>query len=206
MTKKQRLQTAIALSQPDRPPIMGGWLAAPNLIQALTGCTSDQYYDDPFEWDARAEKALDSDAALDLFWPAERDGYRIVNEDTLERRAAYTLESMLAEIQALPDVDQIRAEYDEETAYRAYVQTFQDWQSRLGEVVWCPADWSILPTALWYSKYGYENALLGVGAYLDIYRKLIRTSAETGRQRSRLVARAYREGLHPGAVLTGEDL
>jgi hypothetical protein len=206
VTKRQRLQTTFALSQSDRPPILGGWLAAPNLVQALTGCSADQYYDDPFEWGAQAEKALDSDGAVDMIWPVARDGYRIVDEHTLEARAAYTLESMLAEIQALPDVDQIRAEYDEEEAYRGYVEAFRAWQARLGGVTWCPADWSILPTALWYAKYGYENALLGVGAYLDTYRKLIRTSAETGRMRSRLLARAYREGLHPGAVLTGEDL
>jgi hypothetical protein len=218
MTKNQRLRSAFALKQPDRPPILGGWLAAPNLIQALTGCSSDQYYDDPFYWGARAEQSLDSDGVVDLVWPAARDGYRIVDEHTLAARAAYSLESMLEEIQALPDVDQIKSEYDEEAEYHAYLQSFQAWQSRLGETgplgapggreapVWCPADWSILPTALWYHKYGYENALIGLASHLDIYRKLILTSAETGRQRSRLVARAYREGLHPGAVLTGEDL
>ena len=206
MDKKQRLQRAIALQVPDRPPIMGGWLAAPNLVQALTGCSAVQYYADPQEWGLRAEKALDSDGLVDMFKPASDDGYRIVDARTLAERAAYTLETMLAEIQSLPDVDELRETYDEESAYRVYLEEFQQWQARMGEMVWCPADWSILPTALWYAKYGYENALLGLAAHLDIYRKLIRTSAETGRQRARLVARAFREGLHPGAVLTGEDL
>lgn len=206
MNKRERLQSAFALQQPDRPPILGGWLAAPNLIQALTGCTAQQYYADPRTWDIRAEKILDSDGMVDMVVPAAGDEYRIVDHQTLADRAAYTLDSMLAEIQALPDVDQIRAEFDEEKAYAEYKREFLHWQERMGEVVWCPADWSILPTALWYSTYGYENALTGLAANLDIYRKLILTSAEKGRLRSGLLARAYREGLHPGAVLTGEDI
>ena len=205
-TKRQRLLTTFSLGQPDRPPILGGWLAAPNHVMTLTGCTPAQYYADPQEWGLRAEKLLDSEGLIDVFKPEGDEGYRIVDAHTLEKRAAYTLESMLAEIQALPDVDQLRAEYDEEAAYAEWKREFEGWQARLGEMVWCPADWSILPIALWYSKYGYENAMLGIGGHFEIYSKLIRTSAETGRQRAGLIARAYREGLHPGAVLTGEDL
>jgi hypothetical protein len=43
-----RLKTAFSLQKPDRPPILGGWLAAPNHVQALTGCSEQQYYDDPY--------------------------------------------------------------------------------------------------------------------------------------------------------------
>jgi hypothetical protein len=206
MNNRERLQTAFRLEQPDRPPILGGWLAAPNLVQALTGCSPVEFYANPRAWDIRAEQALGSDGMVDMVVPAPGDDYRIVDHNTLERRAAYTLDSMLAEIQSLPDVDQIRAEFDEEVAYADYVREYQRWQEQMGAVTWCPADWSILPTALWYDRYGYENALIGLASDIDIYRKLIRTSAEKGHLRSRLVARAYREGLHPGAVLTGEDI
>ncbi len=47
MNKKTRLETTFNLETPDRPPIMGGWLAAPNHIQTLTGCSADEYWDDP---------------------------------------------------------------------------------------------------------------------------------------------------------------
>jgi uroporphyrinogen decarboxylase len=73
-------------------------------------------------------------------------------------------------------------------------------------MLWCPADWSLIPKALWYHEYGYDAALTTLAAYPDRYRKLIRISAECGRQRALLRARAIREGIHPRAILTGEDL
>jgi len=42
MDKKTRLATVFDLQVPDRPPILGGWLAAPEGIWALTGCTEDE--------------------------------------------------------------------------------------------------------------------------------------------------------------------
>jgi hypothetical protein len=78
--------------------------------------------------------------------------------------------------------------------------------ARSCEMLWCPADWSILPMAAWYGKYGYETALSTLAWHPEPYRKLIRTSAEKGHLRARLVARLIREGIHPGTILTGEDL
>ncbi len=43
ISKRQRLETAFALEDPDRTPILGGWLACPEYIMELTGATSDEY-------------------------------------------------------------------------------------------------------------------------------------------------------------------
>jgi hypothetical protein len=40
MDAKTRLTLAFHGELPDRPPILGGWLAAPSHIQTLTGCSS----------------------------------------------------------------------------------------------------------------------------------------------------------------------
>lgn len=206
MDKKTRLRLAFDLETPDRPPILGGWLAAPDHIQALTGCSDDDYWADPLRWGIEAERVLGSDGAVTIFVPTQRGGYRCVDEHVLAERGAYTLDAVATEIRALADPDQVRDEWDEERAYRQFLADFGDWQKRLGGVVWCPADWDMIPMALWYARFGYENALLLPSVFPDLHRKLMRFSAERGRHRCQLRARAIREGLHPRAILSGEDL
>ena len=58
MDKKTRLAKAFDLELPDRPPILGGWLAAPEHIQTMTGCSEDAYWSDPFHWGLEAERVL----------------------------------------------------------------------------------------------------------------------------------------------------
>jgi hypothetical protein len=206
MEKKKRLAKAFDLELPDRPPILGGWLAAPDYIQALTGCSEDDYWSDPFHWGLLAERVLDSDGVIGIFEPIGRGSYRCVDGQVLEERAAYCVESVLVEIEALPDLDEQRAAFDEEREYTAFVDELTAQQERCGELLWCPADWELIPKALWYHEYGYESALMTLALHPERYRRLIRFSAERGRQRALLRARAIRAGIHPKAILTGEDL
>jgi hypothetical protein len=106
----------------------------------------------------------------------------------------------------MPDPEEVEACFDEESAYRALVDELQAMQARCGDILWCPADWSLIPKALWYHEYGHETALTTLALHPERYRKLIRLSAARGRQHAILRARAIREGLHPRAILTGEDL
>jgi hypothetical protein len=124
----------------------------------------------------------------------------------LEARAAYTVESVLAEIAALPDPEEVAATFDEETEYANFVADLKANQAQCGDMLWCPADWKLIPKALWYHEFGYESALMTLALHPEEYRKLIQVSAEQGRQRAVMTARAITEGLHPGAILTGEDL
>lgn len=206
MDKQTRVALAFHLQQPDRPPILGGWLAAPDYIQALTGCSDDEYWADPFAWGLQAERVLGSDGVIGIFYPIARGGYRCVDGQVIERRAAYTVERVLDEIAAMPDPEEVEAAFDREAAYATFRDEFLAQQARCGDVAWCPADWALIPKALWYHEFGYESALSTLALYPDRYRKLIRLSAIRGRQRAQLRARAIREGYHPTAILTGEDL
>jgi hypothetical protein len=149
---------------------------------------------------------LGSDGVVTVFVPVARGAYRCVDHEVLERRAQYTLEGMLQEIEALPDPAEIEASFDEEAIYPAFAEELQARQAQCGELLWCPADWSLIPQALWYSRFGYENALAALALYPERCLKLIEVAAVQGRQRAVLRARAIREGIHPRAILTGEDI
>lgn len=204
--KRNRLTTAFGLSRPDRPPILGGVIAAPGHIQRLAGCSDEEYWNDPFYWGLEAERVLGSDGVITILVPVSRDEYRCIDAGTLRQRAAFTLESVLEYIEALPEPAALEAQFEPEAAYQHFRTEFLDKQRRCGDIVWCPADWDIVPRGLWYQEFGYENALLALGLYPERYCKLIQTSAVKARQRATLVARAIREGIHPRGIMTGEDL
>jgi hypothetical protein len=84
MHNRTRLEAAFNLQQPDRAPILGGWLAAPEHVQALTGCSADEYWENPFDWTVVAEHTLGSDGVIGIFTPIARGAYRCV---PLRRRA-----------------------------------------------------------------------------------------------------------------------
>jgi hypothetical protein len=206
MNHAERLAKAFALELPDRPPILGGWLAAPEHIQSLTGCSDDEYWDDPFHWGMEAEHVLESDGVVTIFTPIARGGYRCVDGRVLEMRAAWTVESVLEFIDEQPEPAEIRDSFDEEADWALAKPGFVANQERAGDIVWTPAGWDLTPHALWYSKFGYETALMALALHPDRYRKLIQISAEWGRRRSTLHARAIREGIYPTGILLGEDL
>ena len=95
MNSKDRLTLAFNLHTSDRPPILGGWLAAPNHIQMLTGCSQEEYWSNPFRWGMEAERALGSDGLIDVFEPVSRGEYRCVDHRVLAEREAYSLEAVL---------------------------------------------------------------------------------------------------------------
>ena len=206
MDKKERLTRTFGLELPDRPPILGGWLAAPEHIQTLTSCSDDEYWSDPFHWGLEAERVLGSDGVVSIFEPVARGTYRCVDGRVLEERAAYTVDSVLAEIESLPSPEEMDDSFDEESAYAEFLAEFKARQAQCGDILWCRADWDLIPKALWYHRFGYESALTTLALYPDRHRKLIQFSAARGHQRAILRARAMQEGVHPRAILTGEDI
>jgi len=206
MDHKTRLIKTFNLEQPDRPPILGGWLAAPNHIQALTGCAEEVYWADTQHWGLEAERVLGSDGLIGIFKPASRGEYRIIDHDIHAGHVNYTLESFLAEIKAMPDPGDLEKQFDEETEYARFLADFQAQQAQCGEMLWCPADWDIKPRVLWFSKYGHEIILMAIALHPEPYRKFLRVLAVQARQRSILRARAMRAGIYPRAILTGDDL
>ena len=206
MDKKTRLETTFNLEQADRPPIMGGWLAAPDHIQTLTGCTEDEYWDDPFAWGVKAEQTLGSDGVIDIFAPVTRGDFRVVDGRIMEERDNMPMEDVVADVQSLPTCEEQLAEFDEEASYTKFIADYQAKQVQLGDLVYCPSDWDLIPKAIPGWEYGYENAMLLIGMYPELARKFIDYGMGKGRKNAILRARAIREGILPKAIFTGEDL
>ena len=207
MTPRERLENVFAGKEPDRTPILGGWIACPQHICALTGASIDEYWRDPVEVSVEAYEILGADGLISIFVPRNRDGYRCVDGDTYQRAdTGMSLEECLRTIEEMPAPERIEADFDLDAAYAEFAPGLGDMQERCGDMVWMPAQWSVGARVTWYFTFGYEQYFTIVGLYPDHARKLMEVGGAQGRCQSRLIARAVTEGLYPHAVLLGEDI
>ena len=204
---RQRLETVFAGKEPDRTPILGGWIACPEHICKLAGVTLEEYWQDPRNVSIRAYQKLGSDGLIDLFVPRNEADFRCVDANSYQRAGSdLSLEESLERIDQMPSAAKIEKSFDFEVEYANFREELVKMQQACGETVWMPAQWSAGARVTWYGDFGYENFFLIVGAYPDRAQKLMEVGGARGHCQSRLVARAVEEGLYPHAILLGEDI
>jgi hypothetical protein len=207
MNNRERLETAFDLKEPDRTPILGGWLACPEYIMELANSTSDEYWADPVGVSIRAYEILGMDGLIGVFVPRNRDDFRCVDHESYSRaKTNMSLEQAVTDIDAMPTPEQIEARFDFNKAYQEFRQSLLNMQSRCGDMLWMPAQWGAGARVTWYGRFGYQNFFYIVGLYPHRARKLMEIGGAQGRCQSRLIARAVQEGIYPRAVPLGEDL
>lgn len=207
MEKCERLEAAFGLKEPDRTPVLGGWIACPEYIMELAGATTGEYWSDPVGVSIRAYERLEMDGLIGVFVPRNRDDFRCVDHQSYSRAiTGMSLEQAVVGIDAMPTPEKIEADFDLDAAYEEFRRSLLNMQGRSGDMLWMPAQWGAGARVSWYGSFGYENFFCIVGLYPDRARKLIEIGGAQGRCQSRLVARAISEGLYPPAVLLGEDI
>jgi hypothetical protein len=207
MTKRERLETVFTGGQPDRTPILGGWIACPEHICAITGVDLDEYWRSPMARSIEAYRRLGSDGLVDVFVPKARGDFRCVDAvDYLHAVPDLAFEEVLTRVDAMPSAGEIEAQFDFDAAYAEYRQGLLERQALCGEVVWMPANWDAGGRITWFSEIGYENFFMLVGLHEERARKLMEVGGARGYCQGRLVARAVEEGLFPHALLLGEDI
>ncbi|MDP7251228.1 MAG: uroporphyrinogen decarboxylase family protein [Planctomycetota bacterium] len=207
MTPKQRLDALFDGQEPDRTPILGGWIACPDYICTLAEVSLDEYWSEPIPVSIRAYQKLGMDGLISVFVPRSREDYRCVDISSYAKsRPALTLEESVAQIDEMPSPEQIENDFDFDADYEKFRTDLVDHQAMCGDMVWMPAQWGAGGRVTWYGQFGYENYFMIVGAYPDRAQKLMEIGGAQGRLRCRLTARAIEEGLFPKAVLLGEDI
>ena len=207
MTHRERLEAVFARAEPDRTPILGGWIACPEHICTLTGRSLDEYWRDPVAASIQAYRELGADGLIDIFVPRNRTDFRCVDAGSyLHARPDLSLGEALAQIEAMPSAEEIEGDFDFEAEYSEFRSELLGWQAHCGDMVWMPAQWSAGARASWYADFGYENFFLMVAGHRDHAQKLMEVGGARGHCLGRLIARAVEEGLYPHAILLGEDI
>ena len=201
------METVFAGKTPDRTPILGGWIACPDHICALSGATIDEYWADTFNVSVRAYLALGNDGLIDMFVPAFRNDFRCVDANTYQHAVSQmTIDEALAKIDAMPSPEQMEATFDIDKAYGNFRQSLLEKTPLCKGMVWMPAQWWAGSKITWFFDFGYEHFFYIVGAHPDHARRLMDVGGAQGYNTGRVIARAVQEGLFPHAVLLGEDI
>ena len=207
MTKRERLDCVIAGIRPDRPPVLGGWIANPRMLLDITGESIGAYHENPLKVALTAYQILEMDGLIDVFLTKSVDIYRCVDQNSyLGSDKGMTYEEAERAVGDLPSCDEYEKAFDFDGEYASYRNRLVTMQEKCGDMVFMPANWNAGARASWYGDYGYENYFLLIGLRPDLGAKLLKLGGAIGYCNSKLVARAVREGLVPKAVLLGEDI
>ncbi|MCJ7773350.1 MAG: hypothetical protein MUP22_09485 [Desulfobacterales bacterium] len=206
MSSKERLSSVFNSLQPDRTPLLGGWIAYSGHIIELANSTIDEYKSNPIEVSIKAYQNLKIDGLVDIILPTNIDGYRVVNQEDYARSEPISFEECIEQINNLPSPEQIENSFDFESEYQVFKKSLLKIQGLCGEMVYMPVQWEGGAKASWYRDFGYLNYFIIIGGYKEKAIKLMEVGGAYGRNNSRIIARAVKEGIFPNAVLLGQDI
>lgn len=207
MTPRQRLETVFSGGVPDRTPVLSGWIANPKLLCDVAGASLDEYWEDARGTSIKAYRRMGVDGLIGVFVPSSREDFRCVDINTYNRaQTELTLDEVLAKIDAMPDPETVEVEFDVDSQYQAFKKDLIECQHKCGDLLWMPPLWYGGARWEWYNDFGYEAYFLVIALYPDRAQKLMEVGGAVGRCLCEMVARAVREGIHPRAVLLGEDI
>lgn len=207
ITSFERLETVFKGYKADRTPTLGGWIACVDNICKLAKVSFDEYWTNPVTASIEAYKCLGVDGLIDILVPANRDGYNSRNKNTYAKaNIGMDIEDLVTEIEGMPEADELYSTFDFDKEFNMFKSNLISMQEKCGEIVFMPAVWGSGAYITWYEQYGYENFFLLIGLYPEHAKKLIEIGGANGYNKSRLVARAVKEGIYPHATLFGEDI
>ena len=103
MTKRERLDSVIAGKYPDRPPVLGGWIANPGMLLQITGESAGAYYEDPVKVAVKAYQILEMDGVISIFITSSVDVYRCVDHQSyIKADKGVTFEEAELMVESLP--------------------------------------------------------------------------------------------------------
>lgn len=207
MEKRERLDCVFEGKLPDRPPVLGGWIAAPGLLLRITGQSESDYNKNPRNVAIEAYKKLEMDGLITIFTTGGVDIYRCVDSNSyLKSDNGMSFDETARKIEEMPDAAEYEKNIDFEGWYKNYRADLEKTQKECGDMLYMPACWGAGAKASWYGEFGYENFFLLFGLRPDLAAKLMRIGGAYGHIQSRLIAKAIDEGIFPKAVLLGEDI
>jgi len=211
MNGKQRLEMVIAGKTPDRLATLGGWISCPRDLIKLSNLTEEDYIRDRDNVAITAYKNLGVDGLLGYIANDDLDSFSDwdwVNEKKIQEASNQfnNIEQVAEYIEKMPSAEEIEEKFNFEEEYAEFKANLIKYQNLCGDMLYLEPQWGAGARCAWYQEIGFENWFLIIGLYPHLFSKLLEIGGAEGYNTSRLIARAVEEGIHPKAVLIGEDL
>ena len=209
MNSWQRLETVFAGKQPDKLPVLGGWIADMKALIQISGATNEEFLENPKRTAISAYQKLNVDGLIDIWTTSQVEEYRNLDINSYIHAAGdMDFEDFVEHVRAMPEPEKWEDMLNFDEAYEAFKTDLLAVKALFpeSEMVYMPAQWDVGGMAAWYRHFGYENYFMLIPLYPELARKLIEIGGVKGHFASRIVAKAVEEGIYPHAVHMGEDL
>lgn len=213
MTGKERTLRALHFGEPDRAPIMGGFITHGPFLEAASGIRP--WWDDPEEALRRAFRNLGVDAVGAATLPKRpEDSAELVDgsisnfgRKSDEPSAYQTPEDVLRYVREQPPLEQKVEGFDAQKLYDDLKGAYEKGQSDAGDdTLWIP--WGQYGGAgfMWYGTFGHDLYYMALGLYEEEMEKLFRDAGVLSRMRNEVLATCYEESGYPKVVWGGDDI
>ena len=211
MNSKQRLEKVIAGKTPDRLATLSGWISCPRDLIKLSNLTEEDYIRDRDNVAVTAYQNLGVDGLLGYIANTDLDSFQdwdwVSDSDTQETSNQFdSIEQVAEHIEKMTSAEEIEEKFEFEEEYLKFKENLIRHQNLCGDMLFLEPQWSAGARCTWYMHFGFKNWFLIVGLYPHLFSKLLDIGGAEGYNRARLIARAVEEGVHPKAVLIGEDI
>ena len=184
-----------------------GWITSAPHLQALAGCTAEQYWSDPPRYTIEAYRSLGVDGLIGLTIPPSQDEFRGgAAEAYVDASKTATVEDVGRFIDQLPTPQQVIEAFDMAGEVGEYLRQFDLRQASAEPMVWMPAQWNAVAKFHWFDDFGYESYLVAAMLYEDKIDRLFEYAGVQARLQAEVVAHSIGSHGCCDVVLTGQDI
>ncbi|MBM4046965.1 MAG: hypothetical protein FJ279_17825 [Planctomycetes bacterium] len=214
MTGKDRTLRALRFEQPDRAPIMGGFLSHGPFMEKASGIRP--WWSAPEECLRRVYHTLGVDAIGASMLPKRPEESATLSDGRISEFARksdqpsryHSPEDVLAFVRKQPPIESKIRQFDARKVYDEIKATCEQGQAQAGdERLWIPwrlhRDVSFHP---WLSTFGYENFLAALALYEQEMERLFAEEAALSRLWNEVLVKCFTENDYPKVVWYGQDI
>ncbi|MCJ7533777.1 MAG: hypothetical protein MUO64_22480 [Anaerolineales bacterium] len=211
MKGRERALRALNFLPVDQVALMGGEIESGETLSKLAGCDYWKAVDQR-EVAIQAFRNLEIDLLIHLLLPYSYDmEVRSWDVETMFRYAKQrypNVEAVVKKINTFPTPEQVRKTYDQQAAYRIYLNDAIEHDRMTGDdMLWLAGGFKAgVCKFMWYLDFGYPNYFILMVDYKETAHQLYLYSAECGRLQNEAIAAAIRENDLPPFIYVGEDL
>jgi hypothetical protein len=211
MKGRERALRALKFLPVDRVALMGGEIESGETLSKLAG---RDYWKamDQREVAIQAFRNLGIDLLIHLLLPYSYEmEVRAFDVETMFRYAKQRypdVEAVVKEIYTFPTPEQVRKTYDQQAAYRIYLNDAIEQDRMTGDdMLWLSGGFKAgVCKFMWYLDFGYLNYFMLLADHKEIAHRLYLYSAECGHLQNEAIAAAICENDLPPIIYVGEDL
>jgi len=207
LTSKERLTRQAAGKEVDRVPSIGGWMNGVRNLAYIAGISEKEYLMNPLKGVVKANLALGVDGMVMPIIPQKIEEIRSGNAVLDSEHKDVEPEALLEKAEQLPDSEkEILKTFNSEAEEKYYRNYFENAFSGWEGIEPIPNFWEIGGHFPLYHEFGYKAFLMACILYPEAVHKIWWVKSVCSRERSKILARLYKEYNLVPVMFCGEDV